>query len=136
MYFPCTKQQNLVWPFWITFKDPSKAIKFCKNWIKQFLLITVSKFKVIEGQYLQKSLLLTCRSPPHHGNLKSRTPSNDPQKHCWRSDFSKKSWVFFKNTLISFKNKVHFSVFRLSFFLNRVIFWNFELFLAWVFWWV
>ena len=57
-------------------------ITFGKKWIKQFLLITVSKFEVIEGQYLQKSLLLTCRSPPHHGNLKSRTPSNDPQKHC------------------------------------------------------
>ena len=40
VYFPYTKQQNLVWPFWITFKDPYKAIIFGEKWIK------------IEGQYL------------------------------------------------------------------------------------
>ena len=43
---------------------------------------TVPKFEIVEGQYLQEILLQTCRIPPEHGNLKSLTPSNDPQKHC------------------------------------------------------
>ena len=77
-----TLKQSLVSPFWIKFQCKFKAITISKKFFKQFLLIAVPKFEVFEGQYFQENLLLICRTPPEHENLKTLTPSNDPQKHC------------------------------------------------------
>jgi len=64
------------------FKGLFPAITLVKNRIKQFLLITVSKSEVIEGQYLQESLFLV-HVKAHHIEIWNQWPSkNDPQEHC------------------------------------------------------